>query len=132
LALAGVPTYPRSRLIDDPESARDLVSDMAGRKVCLMRGHGIVAVGTDVPEAVLNAVRLERLAQFSWQLAIAGMSVDPIRTDDEEFFKRPYRKSMGEITGVSVGRDRGADVLWRWMSYVAEDEANRPPWPLDG
>lgn len=131
LALAGVPTYPRSRLIDDLESAHDLVTDMAGKNVCLMRGHGVVAVGRDVPEAVLNAIRLERLAHFSWQLALAGTSVEPIRPDDGEFFTRPYKRSMGEKVGVSVSRDRGADVLWRWKSYVAEDEAAPPPWPLD-
>lgn len=131
LALAGVPTYHRSRLIDDAESGRDLVSAMAGRDVCLMRGHGIVAVGSDVPEAVLNAIRLERLAYFTWQLAIAGISADTVLPDDAVFFTKPYKKSMGEGVGESLGRDRGTDVLWRWKSYVAEDEASLPPWPLD-
>lgn len=123
LALKGVPTYPRSRLIDDVESAHELIKAMDGRSVCLMRGHGIIAVGRDVPEAVLNALHLERLAFVSWQLRLAGATPDRISAEDEVFFTRPYRKSMGADTNVATDRERGADTYWRWMSYVAEDEA---------
>ncbi len=122
LALNGVPTYPHSRLVDDVESAHDLYAAMDGRKVCLMRGHGIATVGRDVPEAVLNALRLERLAFFTWQMHLGGIEPERVSAEDEEFFSRPYKRSMGEATGVAGGRELGADTDWRWVSYVAEDE----------
>lgn len=125
LALAGVPTYPRSRLVDDAESARELIEAMDGRKVCLMRGHGITTVGRDVPEAVLNALHLERLAFFTWQLHLAGVSAPHVAPEDEAFFRRPYRRAMGADTNIATDRERGADTDWRWRSYVAEDEERR-------
>lgn len=125
LALAGVPTYPHSRLVDDVESASDLIASMAGKNVCLMLGHGVTTVGRDVPEAVLNALRLERLAFATWQLRLAGVTPDRVSAEDEAFFTRPYKKSMGAGTNTATSRDRGADTDWRWASYVAEDEACR-------
>lgn len=122
IALAGVPTYPHSRLVDDVESARELIASMGGRRVCLMRGHGVTTVGRDVPEAVLNALHLERLAFFTWQLRLAGITPERVSESDEAFFTRPYKRSMGADTGVATGRERGADTDWRWVSYVAEDE----------
>jgi ribulose-5-phosphate 4-epimerase/fuculose-1-phosphate aldolase len=125
LALSGVPTYPHSRLVDDVESAHELVAAMDGRKVCLMRGHGITAVGRDVPEAVLNALHLERLAFFTWQMHLAGVKPGRISAEDEAFFTRPYRRMMGADTHIAKDRERGADTQWRWMSYVAEDDVQR-------
>ncbi len=125
VALKGVPTYPRSRLVDDVDSAHALIEALGGSDVCLMLGHGIMTVGRDVPEAVLRALHLERLAFFTWQLRVAGVDAPRIDPEDEEFFTRPYRRSMGADTGVAVGRERGADTDWRWISYVAEDEVAR-------
>lgn len=125
LALAGVPTYPHGRLVDDLDSAHELIAAMDGRKVCLMRGHGVTTVGRDVPEAVLNALHLERLAFFTWQLHLAGDKPPRVSASDEEFFTRPYKRSMGADTGVATQRERGADTDWRWISYVAEDEVMR-------
>jgi hypothetical protein len=84
-----------------------------------------VTTGRDVPEAVLRALHLERLAFFTWQLHVAGDRVPRIDPEDEEFFTRPYKKSMGADTGVAVGKERGADTDWRWISYVAQDEVAR-------
>lgn len=125
LALQGIPTYPYARLVDDTESAHELLAAMDGKNVCLMRGHGIVAVGRDVPEAVMQALQLERLAFFTWQLHVAGSQPGHISEEDKEFFTRPYKKAMGEDTGIDTGKERGADMNWRWLSYVAEDEAIR-------
>ncbi|TDE00689.1 class II aldolase/adducin family protein [Jiangella asiatica] len=125
LALRGVPTYPHSRLVDDVESAHELVAAMADRAACLMRGHGVTVVGRDVPEAVMNALRLERLARFTWQLRLAGVRAEPVSDADQAFFTRPYKRAMGADTNVATGRERGADTDWRWVSYVAEDAAHR-------
>jgi ribulose-5-phosphate 4-epimerase/fuculose-1-phosphate aldolase len=88
-----------------------------------MHGHGVTTVGRDVPEAVLNALRLERLARFTWQLRLAGVIAPRVSAADEAFFTRPYKRSMGADTNVATTRERGADTDWRWLSYVAEDEA---------
>lgn len=123
LALRGVPVYPHSRLVDDQESGQELARALADRQVCLMRGHGIAAAGRDVPEAVLNAVRLERLAFVSWQLHLAGASPGPVTAEDAAFFTQPYKRAMGADLGATGGSDRGSDTEWRWRSYLAEDEA---------
>jgi ribulose-5-phosphate 4-epimerase/fuculose-1-phosphate aldolase len=124
VALKGVPTYSHSRLVDDLDSAHALIEALGSSDVCLMKGHGIMTVGRDVPEAVLRALHLERLAFFTWQLRLAGVKAR-IDSEDEEFFTRPYKRAMGADTGVAVGRERGADTDWRWISYVAEDEVAR-------
>jgi 3,4-dihydroxyphthalate decarboxylase len=72
LAEAGVPVYPRSVLIRTPELGREMVEAMAGRPVVILRGHGITAVGTSVPEAVLRAVSVATVARVSRAVVAAG------------------------------------------------------------
>lgn len=109
LTAAGIATYPRSRLIDDLDSASELVDAMAGRDVCLMLGHGVTVTGATVEEAVLRALHIERLAWFTWQLVAAGVPPRPIGDADRAFFaERP-----------GGGLARGAQ--WAWQAYLAED-----------
>lgn len=106
----GIPVYGRSRLINDAATAADLIAVLGESDVVIMRGHGITAVGRTVEEAVLNGVRIERLAFFNWQLALAGVERTPISDEDLEWFATPKRREVSR------------DTDWRFGSYAAEDE----------
>jgi ribulose-5-phosphate 4-epimerase/fuculose-1-phosphate aldolase len=112
LTASGVPVYQRSRLINDAPSADDLVRTMGQADVCLMRGHGVTVVGRSVEEAVLRALRLERLAWFTWQLASAGRTPTPINAEDRAFF------SVDPSQGVPRSTE------WSWRYYAAHEAAN--------
>ena len=60
----GIPTYPRSVLINSKDRGQDLVKAMGSAKVCLMRSHGITTAGATVEEATLTAIHLTDLAEL--------------------------------------------------------------------
>ncbi|HEX5996811.1 MAG TPA: class II aldolase/adducin family protein [Jiangellales bacterium] len=75
LALDGIPVYPRAVLVRRPELGRELVAAMGSSTVCLMRGHGIAAVGSGphaVQQAVVRALTLDALARVSIERARLG------------------------------------------------------------
>jgi ribulose-5-phosphate 4-epimerase/fuculose-1-phosphate aldolase len=75
LALDGVPVYPRAALVRDARLARELVEAMGTSAVCILRGHGIVTVGSGehaVEQAVVRALNLEVLARISVERARLG------------------------------------------------------------
>jgi ribulose-5-phosphate 4-epimerase/fuculose-1-phosphate aldolase len=68
LALDGVPVYPKAVLIRRPELGRELVQAMGPAPVCVLRGHGIVTVGSGehaVEQAVVRALNLDVLARIN-------------------------------------------------------------------
>jgi ribulose-5-phosphate 4-epimerase/fuculose-1-phosphate aldolase len=82
LALAGVPVFGRAALITRPELGAELVAAMAGRDACLMRGHGITAVGPTVAAATVRALNLEQLARITVELARLGARPEPLSSQD--------------------------------------------------
>lgn len=72
----GVPVYDRSVLIRDDTTAGELVAALGASSACLMRGHGITVVGATVEQATLRAVRLEHLAEMTWELHRSGVTVE--------------------------------------------------------
>jgi ribulose-5-phosphate 4-epimerase/fuculose-1-phosphate aldolase len=87
LADAGIPVYERSVLINDRELAGEMVDAMGHARVCLLRGHGIVAVGGSLEEAVVNAVNLETLCRVAVELSRLGVS--PQAIDDTDLRQLP-------------------------------------------
>jgi 3,4-dihydroxyphthalate decarboxylase len=69
LALDGVPVYPRSVLIRTDALADEMVAALGDRRVCLLRGHGIVAVGDTLQQATVAAVNLNELCAVTLELA---------------------------------------------------------------
>lgn len=72
LAHAGVPVYPRAVLVRNRTLAAEMLAAMGNRPVVLLRGHGLTSAGAGVPEAVLNALSVDRIAQLSLTVASAG------------------------------------------------------------
>jgi HCOMODA/2-hydroxy-3-carboxy-muconic semialdehyde decarboxylase len=63
-------------LIRDSEKGRYLAQALGGASVALMRGHGSVAVGRDLREAVYRAIYTEVNARIQTQAAVLGGTVD--------------------------------------------------------
>jgi ribulose-5-phosphate 4-epimerase/fuculose-1-phosphate aldolase len=82
LALEGVPVYPRSLLIRRPELAAEMIAAMAGRPLCVLRGHGITVTGASVQQAVVRALDLEALARVTLELARLGREVADLPPED--------------------------------------------------
>jgi ribulose-5-phosphate 4-epimerase/fuculose-1-phosphate aldolase len=78
---AGIPTYPRSALINSQERGGDLVSAMGTARICLMRGHGITSVGATVEEATLHVIHLNDLAELHFKADLLG-GARPIPEED--------------------------------------------------
>ena len=110
---AGVPTFPRSILIREKSFAHQMISAMGDKSVCILHGHGIVAVGDSVEEATLRAIKLETLAGMTLDVMKArGTPPDTISQEDLEFFRSRASGSAG------VSRDHMKDIWqWTWRHY---------------
>jgi ribulose-5-phosphate 4-epimerase/fuculose-1-phosphate aldolase len=85
MALDGVPVYPRAVLVRRPDLGRELVAAMGPATVCLMRGHGITAVGSGphaVQQAVVRALALDVLARVSVERARLGDHAADLTPED--------------------------------------------------
>lgn len=78
----GIPTYPRSILINSKERGGALAETMGSARVCLMRAHGITSAGSSVEEATLNAIHLNDLAELQFKADQLGGAV-PISEEDQ-------------------------------------------------
>ena len=72
-------------LIKDPVLGKALAATLAGKPAALMRGHGSVVVGENLPRAVGRSVYLEQSARMQMQaLALAGPGGKITWFDDAE------------------------------------------------
>lgn len=118
LVNAGIVTYPSSLLITTPERGKDVAACLGDHDVCILRGHGIVTVGRDVADATLKAIKVEKLAERSWQVALSRREL--IEWSEEE---------VAEAVGGKGALPRGEE--WTWSYYqrlLKEAEAGRF-WP---
>ncbi|WP_435127063.1 class II aldolase/adducin family protein [Actinacidiphila sp. bgisy144] len=69
MALDGIPVYPRGVLVTRPELGREVAEALGDRPVAILRGHGIVATGTSVEQAVVRALAVETLAVMTLRSA---------------------------------------------------------------
>ena len=82
LAIEGMPTYPRSVLINTKERGEDLARVMGPAKVCLMRGHGVTTAARSVEQATLYMIQLNQLADVNYRASMLG-DAEPISSDDQ-------------------------------------------------
>ena len=100
-------------LITEPEQARAVAEALGGCRALVLRNHGVLVVGKDVPWAVLAAVTLERAIRLQ---AIAG-ALGPLRPIPQAFAERmldeKYRDGFVEEywdAWIRRLRRSGADV----------------------
>lgn len=100
MARDGVPVYPRSVLITRPQLASELIDAMAGKDICLMRGHGVTVSGATVRETVIRALDLNVLLSVTRELALLG--AEPPEVPEGDLAELPDVGS--EISEASVWR----------------------------
>ena len=83
LALGGVPVYERPVLISRPELAAEMLAVLGTRPACILRGHGITAVGDSVEQATLTALDLEQLCSVAVELARLGAEPPTVSEADQ-------------------------------------------------
>lgn len=82
LAEKGIPVFSRPVLISRSDLADQMLDAMGTSDVCLLRGHGITAVGATVQQATLRAINLEALCEITVELARLGATVPEISAAD--------------------------------------------------
>jgi 3,4-dihydroxyphthalate decarboxylase len=75
LAAAGIPVYPRGVLVCTPELAGEMITAMAGKPVCVLRGHGVTTTGATVEQAVARALAIDSLARMATSVVALGGTV---------------------------------------------------------
>jgi ribulose-5-phosphate 4-epimerase/fuculose-1-phosphate aldolase len=78
----GIPLYPRSVLIRNPQLAAEMLAAMGNRNVCLLRGHGVTVTGATIEEATVRAIAFESFCRLSWQLRLAGVTAPEMPSED--------------------------------------------------
>ncbi|WP_028933545.1 class II aldolase/adducin family protein [Pseudonocardia spinosispora] len=107
LADRGIPVYPRGVLISSSELGKALAGTLGDAPVCVLRGHGIVATGETVAQAVVRALNLESLARMTLHATSSGNPVPELSEED-----------IAELPDLGPGFND--DLVWR--SAVAKLE----------
>lgn len=82
LAVTGVPIHPHAGLVRTAEAGRELAATLGTAPGCLLRGHGVVTAGADVPTVLALALALDELLSVSVDLARLGAAPPDIPTTD--------------------------------------------------
>jgi len=105
----GLPTYPRSHLINSNERGEALAKVMGQAPVCLLKGHGIAAVGATIEQAALLAIDLNDLAEMNYRAALLGT---PIPIHDDDFAELNTRGGDGSQQAP------GPNSAWRYYDQL--------------
>ena len=114
----GLPTYPRSILINNDERGVDLIKVMGNARICLMRGHGITSAGASVEEATLTAIHLNDLAELHFKADLLG-GAKPISDEDLADFSR--MGGAGARPAAEQTGPRPPSSEWRYYDRLLRD-----------
>jgi ribulose-5-phosphate 4-epimerase/fuculose-1-phosphate aldolase len=101
----GVPLYPEAQLITNPQRGEALLRTIGGKRAVLLRGHGIVVVGQNLPEVLYSSLVLEDDAKKTWQAAALG-EVGTISAEECKSF------------GAEIALERRAGRAWNYFSSL--------------
>jgi 3,4-dihydroxyphthalate decarboxylase len=107
MASDGIPVYPRSVLIRNPGLGKEVAAALGGQPVCVLRGHGIVAVGETVQQAVVRALNVTALANITLLASQHGSTPPALAAED-----------IAELP--DLGSAFNDEMVWR--SYLARLE----------
>jgi len=82
MALAGIPVHPSAALIRNEARAKAMIQTMGTSPVCILRGHGLTALGATVPQAVIRAINADALARIQLSVLATGARAPEIDHDD--------------------------------------------------
>lgn len=130
LAHDGIPVWPRSALVRRRDLAEQMVAALGDRPAVVLRGHGLVTVGTGDPAdavatAVTRALAVDSLARIGLAVAATGAPLRPV--PDEDLAELP---DLGSAFNVAA--------MWRHLEarVVQEGPATPPhgqvPYPAAG
>jgi 3,4-dihydroxyphthalate decarboxylase len=111
MVAAGIPTYPRSVLINTKERGEDLASKLGTARICLMRAHGITSGGATVEEATLNVIHLNDLAELHFKADLLGGAI-PISDED----RRDLLDRLPADVRQPTAERRPPSSEWRYYS----------------
>jgi ribulose-5-phosphate 4-epimerase/fuculose-1-phosphate aldolase len=77
-----IPVWPHAMLVTTPDLGASLASALGDHRVVLMQGHGVASVAATLPEAALQAIHLERLAEANWRVRAMGREPRAIPPDE--------------------------------------------------
>lgn len=110
LLAGGVPTFDRSVLVTTPELGDELAAVLGAGSVCLMRGHGVTAVGGSPEEAALGVIKLSELAELNFQARQLG---EPRSIDEAE---------RAAIVGTGGTRPELIASAWRFYRRLVSEQ----------
>jgi len=112
LALDGIPVYQSSVTLHSRDEVLEMMRVMGDRDLCVLRGHGVVVVGSTVEDATIKTIKLNELAKLNLEAASLG-SIPSISADDQQLFLSRRRTEKNS---------HGVGPLWRyyvdWLSKV--------------
>jgi L-fuculose-phosphate aldolase len=76
-----IPVFDDPALVRDEAGGRTVAGVLADRRAALLRGHGVLVVGEDIPTVVAGAILLEDSARRLWHAYAIG---EPRRFTDAE------------------------------------------------
>jgi L-fuculose-phosphate aldolase len=118
MVLDGIPRYPRSVLISNDALGQDLAQAIGDKSVCLMKGHGITAVGPTVQDATITAWRLNDLADINYRAALLG-DPEPISAEDIEVFQTTGPRARGRAARPADAPYQNS--TWRYLTEWIEE-----------
>jgi ribulose-5-phosphate 4-epimerase/fuculose-1-phosphate aldolase len=99
LALKGIPVYPHSLTLNTVEQVHAMQKVMGEGDICVLRGHGLIVVGSSVEQATLIAIKVDTLAKMNLQAASLGR-VPSISDEDIAEFQNRERKGNSSVEGL--------------------------------
>src|ERR1044071_2628885 len=101
----GVPLYPEAQLITTPARGTTLLKVINDKRAVLLRGHGIVVVGKNLPEVLFASLVLEDDAKKTMQAATLG-EIETLSAEQARAFN------------AEIDLERRAERAWNYFSSV--------------
>jgi HCOMODA/2-hydroxy-3-carboxy-muconic semialdehyde decarboxylase len=92
-------------LVSSPELGAALARTLAGNSCALMRGHGNVVVGRDIPSVVSRAIKMEADAKLILQATMLGGPITYLAPEEAALMEAATAKTVR-------GSEQGSDRTW--------------------